>query len=311
MKTMLITLILAFLSSQAWTQKHAMLKFSLEPSIVYRLKSESQQNMSQSMGGMQRNTTVNNTTVVSLKVLEEAKDFMVVEFRFDTIIINTNSAGMSFNINSTDTGDLNSDNIGEVLSVFMSRYCSNPLFAKMTYDGKISEFINLSLFTDYIIKDIDSIKSQMAPFIKGRAKIMADPKSIKSSIESITVYLPGTKVEVGGSWDQSLDLNSGGMMYLINSHYQLNKIDGDVADIAFESTMDPAGSEPVVMDGNTITNHIRGTSKSNMKVDIRSGMLIESTGKYHMEGDLDVEVQGNQILIPNTIDGETRIYRLL
>jgi hypothetical protein len=311
MKTMIITLILAFLGSQAWTQKHALLKFDLEQSIVYRLKSESQQNMSQTMGGMQRNTTVNNTTVVSLKVLEEAEDYMVVEFRFDTIMISTNSAGMSFNINSTDTGDLNSDNIGEVLSVFMNRYCSNPLFAKMTYDGKIKEFINISLFADYIVKDVDSIKSQMASFIKGRAKMMVDAKSVKSSIEAIMAYLPGTKVEVGGSWDQSLDLSSGGMMYLINSHYQLNKIDGDVADIAFESTMDPADSEPVVMDGNTITNHIRGTSKSNMKVDIRSGMLIESTGKYHMEGDLDVEVQGNQMVIPNTIDGETRIYRVL
>lgn len=310
MKTILITFVLVFLSSQVWTQKHALLKFSLEPSTVYRLKSESQQIMSQTMGGMQRNTTVNNATVVSLKVLEEAEDYMVVEFRFDTIIINTNSAGMSFNINSTDTGDLNSDNIGEVLSVFMNRYCSNPLFAKMTYDGKIKEFINISLFTDYVVKDVDSIKTQMAPFIKGRAKMMVDPNSVKSSIESITAYLPGKKIEVGESWDQSLDMNSGGMMYLINSHYQLNKIDGDVADIAFESTIDPAGSEPVVMDGNTITNHIRGTSKSNMKVDIRSGMLIESTGKYHMEGDLGVEVQGNEMVIPNTIDGETRIYRV-
>jgi hypothetical protein len=266
--------------------------------------------MSQTVGGMQQNTTIKTTTDVSLKVMEKAEDFMVVEFRFDTIIINTNTAGMSFNINSNQPGDIQSDNIGEVLSLFMNRYCSNPLYAKMSYQGKIIEFINIKLFTDFVIKDVDSIKSQMAVFIKGRAKMMADPDAIRTSIESIMAYLPGTIVNVGDSWDLSLDMNSGGMMYLINSHYSLNEIKGDVADIAFESTIDPANSEPVLVDGNMITNNIRGTSKSDMTVDTRSGMLIESSGKIHMEGDVSVNAQGRDMLIPMTIDGETRIVAM-
>ena len=310
MQTILVTVILVFLSFSAWTQKSVQLKFNLEQNRVYRLKSVSEQNMSQTMGGMQRNTTVNSTTAVSLKVMETGKDFMVVEFRFDTIIVSTNSAGMNFDINSTRAGDLESDDIGEILSVFMNRYCSNPLFAKMTYEGKIIEFINIKLFTDYVMKDVDSIKSQMAQFIKGRAKTMADPSSIQTTIESILAYLPGTKISKGDTWDITLDMNSGGMMYLIKSHYKLNDLKGEVADIAFESSIDPANSEPVEIDGNMITNNIRGTSKSNMTVDTRSGMLIESTGKYHMEGDLSVEVQGNDMLIPTVIDGETRIVGL-
>jgi hypothetical protein len=310
MKTMLFAIILVFLSFSASTQKPVILKFNLEPNKTYRLKSVSHQDMSQTMGGMQRNTTVNSTTAVSFKLLETSEDFMVVEFRFDTIMINTNTAGMSFDINSAVPGDMQSDNIGDVLSVFVNRFCSNPLFIKMTYEGKVMEFINIKLFTDFVVKDIDSIKSQMAQFIKGRAKIMADPKSIKTSIESIMAYLPGTKTEVGGSWDITMDLNSGGMMYLINSHYTLNTISDGVADIAFESTIDPANTGPVVIDGNKITNNIRGTSKSNMTVDIESGVLIQSSGKYHMEGDISVEVQGNAMVIPSIIDEETRIVSL-
>ena len=310
MQKIFITAILVFLSFSAWTQRSVQLKFNLEQNKVYRLKSVTQQNMSQTMGGMQRNTTVNSTTVVSLKVMETAEDYMVVEFRFDTIIINTNTAGMNFEINSTLPGDLESDDIGKVLSVFMNRYCSNPLFAKMTYEGKIIEFINVKLFTDYIMKDLDSIKSQMAQMIKGRAKTMADPSSIQSSIESILAYLPGKKVSKGDSWDLTLDMNSGGMMYQTKSHYKLNELKGDVADIDFESTIDPADSGPVEIDGNQITNNIRGTSKSNMTIDTGSGMLIESTGKFHMEGDISVEVQGNNMIIPTVIDGETRIVAL-
>lgn len=310
MQTIFITAILVFFSFSAWTQRSVQLKFNLEQNKVYRLKSVTQQNMSQTMGGMQRNTTINSTTAVSLKVMETAEDYMVVEFRFDTILINTNTAGMNFEINSTLPGDLESDDIGKVLSVFMNRYCSNPLFAKMTYEGKVIEFINVKLFTDYVMKDLDSIKSQMAQMIKGRAKTMADPSSIQTSIESILAYLPGKKVSKGDSWDLTLDMNSGGMMYQTKSHYKLNELKGDVADIDFESTIDPADSGPVEVDGNQITNNIRGTSKSNMTIDTGSGMLIESTGKFHMEGDISVEVQGNNMIIPTVIDGETRIVAL-
>lgn len=310
MQTILITIILVFISFPAWSQKSARLKFNLEQNKVYRLRSESKQDMSQTVGGMQQNTTIKTTTDVSLKVMEKAEDFMVVEFRFDTIIINTNTAGMSFDINSTRPGDIQSDDIGEVLSLFMNRYCSNPLYAKMSYQGKVMEFINIKLFTDFVVKDVDSIKSQMAMFIKGRAKMMADPDAIKTSIESITAYLPGTSINVGDSWDLTLDMNSGGMLYLISSHYTLNEIKGDVADIAFESTIDPANSEPVLIDGNMITNNIRGTSKSNMTVDTSTGLLIESSGKVHMEGELSVNVQGRDMLIPMTIDGETRIISI-
>jgi len=310
MKTILITTILFFMSFPAWTQKSVMLRYDLEPNKVYRLKSEAQQNMSQTMGGMQRNTTVNSTTAVSFKVVEAAEDFMVVEFRFDTIIINTNTAGMSLNINSTLPGDLESDDIGEVLTVFMNRYCSNPLFAKMTYEGKITEFINIKLFTDYVMKDVDSIKSQMAQIIISRARTMTGQSSIQTSIESLLAYLPGKKVGKGDSWDITLDMNSGGMMYLTNSHYKLSELKGGVADIAIESTNDPAETGPIEMDGTKIINNIRGTSKSNMTVDAGSGLLIESRGKFHMEGDISVEVQGNNIVIPTVIDGETRIVRM-
>ena len=47
-----------------------------------------------------------------------------------------------------------------------------------------------------------------------------------------------------------------------------------------------------------------------MTIDTGSGMLIESTGKFHMEGDISVEVQGNNMIIPTVIDGETRIVAL-
>ena len=310
MKTLLISIITFSLSLSAGAQNSALLKLNLEQNKTYRLKSTSQQNMSQSMGGMQNSTVVNSTNFLSLKMIEKSADFMVVEFRFDSIIINTQTAGMNIDINSNKPGDIQSENIGEVLSLFMNRYCSNPLYAKMTYEGKVLDFVNLKLFTDMMLKDVDSIKTQMAQMIKSRAKMMADSKTIQSSIESIMAYLPGKQVETGGTWDVSLYTNSGGMEYHINSHYTLKDIKDNKADITFDSTLDPANSGPVQMNGNTITNNIRGTSKSNMTIDTTDGMLIESSGKFHMEGDMGVEAQGRSMTIPTAINGETSVVLL-
>ena len=44
-----------------------------------------------------------------------------------------------------------------------------------------------------------------------------------------------------------------------------------------------------------------------MTVDTNTGLLIESSGKYHMEGDMGIEAQGRNMNIPTTIDGETKI----
>ena len=255
MKTIFISIIAISLSFPGWTQKSAMLKLNMQPNKTYNLKSTSQQNMSQSMGGMQQNTVTNSTTILSIRLMEKDTDFMVVEIRFDSIKINTSNPAMNFSINSANPGDLYSTNIGDVLSVFMHRYCSNPLYAKMTYEGNVIDFINIKLFTDMMLKDVDSIKTQMAPMIKARAGMIADPKAIQSTVESILAYLPGKKVEAGDSWDISQDLNSGGMMYQVKSHYILNEIKDDKADISYESTMDPANSGPVQMYGSTITNN--------------------------------------------------------
>ncbi|MFO7657830.1 MAG: DUF6263 family protein [Bacteroidales bacterium] len=310
MKKIIVIIIAVYTGLSVWAQQPVLLKFNPLQNKTYRLKTISTQNMSQSIQGMQQNTTVTSSTVLSMKMVESGQDFLVMEFRFDTMLINTNAAGMNIDINSDKPGDLNSNDIGEVLSVLMNRYCSNPLYAKMNFEGKVIELINIKIFTDMMLKDIDSIKSQFAQVIKSRAVMMADPGAIQSTIESVTAYLPGKEVEKGNSWDISLKTNSGGMMYLINSHYTLTGIKNNVADVAFESTIEPASSAPVKIDAATITNNIRGTGKSAMTIDINSGFLIESTGKYHMEGDMGVQAQGMNMSIPTVINGETRIFSI-
>ncbi|MBN2610200.1 MAG: hypothetical protein JXB00_01445 [Bacteroidales bacterium] len=310
MKKIFVTMIAFCIGLSVWAQQPVMLKLNPVQNKTYRIKTVSTQNMSQTMGGMQQNTAVNSTTVLSMKMVESGVDFLVMEIRFDTMLVNTNAAGMNIDINSSKPGDLQSNDIGEVLSVLMNRYCSNPLYAKMGFDGKVIELINLKLFTDLMMKDVDSIKSQYAQVIKSRAAMMADPGSIQSTIESITAYLPGKEVETGGSWDISLKTNSGGMMYLITSKYKLNGTNNNIADIGFDSTIEPASSAPVKMDAATITNNIRGSSKSAMTIETNTGMIIKSEGKYHMEGDLGVEAQGMNMSIPTVISGETTIVAL-
>lgn len=310
MKSVITLLAFVCFLSSAMAQNSADLKFNLDKNKVYHLKSVSNQNISQTMQGMQQTTTVKSSTYASLKLMETTPEFMVAEVKFDSIITNTNAMGREIVMNSALPGDINSQDPGQIMTFVMNRFCSTPMYAKLNYDGKVIEIINLNLISANTLKDLDSIKGQAAPMLKNQVKSMVDSKAVQTMVESLTSYLPGKVVNVGGSWEKSLTTTTNGLSMLINNKYKLNSIQGNVANVDTESSVEPASSDPVDMNGAKITNNLRGLSKGQMTIDTKTGLIIKSTGKIHMEGNMGVDVPGNSFSIPMQIDGETTVEAL-
>jgi hypothetical protein len=55
---------------------------------------------------------------------------------------------------------------------------------------------------------------------------------------------------------------------------------------------------------------LKGLSKSNMVIDIRTGLLIEETAKTHIAGNLGVSAPGFSMQIPMDINGESKVTAL-
>jgi hypothetical protein len=173
------------------------------------------------------------------------------------------------------------------------------------------EIINLKLFSANVLKDVDSLKGQTAMMIKTQSKSLTDIKTLSTSIESFTNYLPGKDVNVGSSWDNNSIMSSGGMSMAISSKFQLNEIKGTNALINVESKISPAGSEPMEVNGMKIYYDLMGTSKSTIDLNTQSGLVNKSSEKNRMEGTMKIEMPGNSMSIPVKVDGETSTISLI
>lgn len=307
MKKLLLSLFVVLFCGFLTAQNAANLKLNLEKNKTYKFHSSSEQTVSQTVNGMQQSSQVQNLSYTSIKMVDSKPEFMIAEVRFDSIITNTNAAGKITKVNSNNPGNMKSADAGEIMGSVMNRLCSNPLFVKMDYSGKVLEIINQKLFTDVVTKDIDSIQGQMAPMIKTQINSAVKLEALKTMVESQFAYLPGKQVAVGESWDITLVVNSGGMALNTASKYKLTGIANNIATISAEVNIAPAGSEPMDMGGMKISyDDLKGLGKSTLMIDLNTGLIKESHGKSNIAGTMSIDMGGNNMQIPLEIQSESK-----
>jgi hypothetical protein len=312
MKKILLSLLSISLGIAAMAQNGATLKLNLEKNKTYRLKSSSEQTISQTMNGMQQNTSVHSGSVVSIKMMDATADFMVAEFRFDTLVTVTNAMGKTTNINSALEGNIKSSDMGDVMTAIMNRLTKNPLYVKIDYAGKVIELVNAKMLADVILKDTASITGETAPVIKMQIANTASDKSLITLVEMFTHYLPGKAVASGDTWDVTETMNSGGMSLDIVTTYHLQGIKGNAANLNAEASIKASdNAAPLDYGPAKITyGELKGMGKSDMDINTQTGLLIRNTVKTHIAGNLNVSVQGMNLQIPMEMDGESNVIAL-
>jgi hypothetical protein len=295
-------------------QNSVNLKMNLEKNKVYRFSSASEQTILQTVNGNQQTIESKTNNTVSLKMVDATADFMITEVRFDTLISNTNSMGKTVNISSVSEGNIKSTETADVMSCIMNRLSKNALYIKMDFAGKVLEIVNSKMLSDVIMKDTSSItiSGQMASAVKTQIKNMISDKTLKTMVEMFTYYLPGKQVSTGDNWNVTLKTSSGGMTLDIITSYHLDGVNGNTANITAESNIKAAeNADPIESGGAKITyDDIKGLSKSNMVIDIRTGLVVEDKTKTHIAGNLGVNVQGMSMQIPMDINGESKVIAL-
>jgi hypothetical protein len=303
MKTFISTAIAILLSVSLMAQTSANLKLNLINGKTYKAKVSTEQNTTSNFNGMQQNTTITSVMFMSLKPTAINADNILAEVRFDTISTKISMPNME--MSSVKPGDLKSTDPGTVMCCILNRLSQAIFQVKMGLTGNVIEISNISPLAESILKGIDSIQGQAAGMLKTQTSMLVSEKSIKSMIESVTAYLPGKQVKVGDKWDTQLSLVSGGMGMLIANNYKLKKISGNQAELAAESTIEPASQYPIDMNGAKISYDVRGLGKSTVDVDTQTGWLIKASSKQHLMGNMNLKMQGNDMQIPVEIDDKT------
>jgi hypothetical protein len=312
MKKILLSFTAILMGFSIMAQNGTTLKLNMEKNKVYRLKSSSEQTISQTMNGMQQNTNVTSNSVVSIKMMDASAEFLVAEFRFDTLITITNAMGKVSTINSANEGNLKSTEASDVMTVIMNRLSKNPLYVKMDYTGKVMELVNAKMLSDILLKDTASITGESAPMIKMQIVNMTSQKALISMAEIFTHNLPGKPVNPGDNWEITENMNSGGMSLDIITTYNLKDVKDNAANLTTESTIQASpNAEPLSYGpAKVMYDELKGMGKSEMVLDTRTGLLLLNTGKTHMAGNLNISVQGMNLQMPMEMDGTSKVVSL-
>lgn len=293
-------------------QRTADLKLNLEKGKVYRFKSTHEQLISQTMNGVQQNTTVFSLTVVSIKMVDSTPDFLVAEVRFDTLNTTNNAMGKVTTIQSSKEGKMASSDMSEVMSCVMNRLSRNPLYVKMDYSGKVMELINAGMLSGILMKDTASITGVTAPVIKAQLVGAVEERALKTMVEMFTGNLPGKSVNAGDTWSSTNPTTSGGMLLDILTTFKLDGISDFQALISAESNIQPsANAAPMNYGGATVSyDDLKGLGKTALVIDSRTGLVIKSTSRTQMAGTLHISVQNTNIDLPMEISGESKMIAL-
>lgn len=314
MKKSLLSLITGLFCISVIAQNSINLKMNPEKNKVYRFAFASEQTTTQTINGNQQTTESKSGYTVSIKMIDATADLMILETHFDTLRTNTNTMGKTSVMSSDREGDIKSTEMTDVISCIMNRLCKNAVYVKMDYTGKAVEIVNSKMLSDIILKDTSSIMltGQVASAVKTQISNLISDNELKNQIEAITWHLPGRQVAVGENWNLTAKTISGGMSLDIVTKYHLDGINGNVANITAESSIKASdNAAPIQSGGATVTyDNLTGMSKSNMVIDVRTGLIIEDKGKTHIAGTLGISAPGFSMQMPMDINGETKVTGL-
>jgi len=314
MKKILFSLVAVLSCISVMAQNGSSLKMNLEKNKIYRFKSTSEQTITQTINGNQQNIDSKTSSTASIKMVDATADFIVAEVRFDTIIYNTNSMGKTSIISSVSEGDIKSSETADVMSYIMNKLSKNAIYIKMDFAGKILEIVNSKMLSDVIMKDTSAITltGMIGSGVKTQIKNTISDKTLKTMVEAFTNYLPGKQVSTGDNWNVTVQVNSGGMLLDIITGYHLDGINGNNANITAESNIKAAANaEPMLAGGAKITyDDLKGLSKSNMVIDINTGLLIEDKAKTHIAGNLAISGPGFSMTMPMDINGDSKVIAI-
>ncbi len=314
MKKILLSSVAVLFCVSIMAQNSVNLKMNLEKNKVYRFNSASEQTIIQTVNGNQQTVDSKTNNTVSIKMIDATADFMIAEVRFDTLISNTNSMGKKIIISSASEGNIKSAEAADIMSCIMNRLSKNALYIKMDFTGKVLEVINSKMLSDVIMKDTSSITltGQVASAVKTQIINLISDKTLKTMVEMYTYYLPGKQVSSGDNWNITLKTNSGGMTLDIITNYHLDGVNGNAANITAESNIKAAeNADPIESGGARITyDDLKGLSKSNIVIDIRTGLVVEDKTKTHIAGNLGISAPGMSMQIPMDINGESKVIAL-
>jgi hypothetical protein len=282
MKKYFLLLAASAIFQTSFAQKQ-ILGFHLQPGETYDFLQQSFTSVKEDVNGQKVNVDISLSGKTSFKIIDLKDSVYDMDVRYEKIAMTMKLPTGDVNFNSDKHGD------SDIFSSILGTLIGKPFIIRMTEAGKIIEVKNIDSVFGGIFDKFPKLTTEQKEQIQTQLKQSYGEKAIKGSFEMITSIYSTQAVEKGDTWTVNTKLESTMATSLVTT-FEFKDKEGKyniiTGDGKLQSTDKDTYSE---VSGMPTKYDLTGTMTSTLKVDNKTGWIIEATVNQKMGGTADIK----------------------
>jgi Family of unknown function (DUF6263) len=228
------------------------------------------------------NTTI--TTIVRYTVVDKTEPYYELSAAFDQIgmIVKTPNGDLTFG--SDRAGDQN-----DILSAVLKKMTKQSFAMTIQSNGKIKEIKGLDSLFSNLLNDFPGITEAKKTKVLGQLKQASGLLNMKGGLEMIMGIFPDEKVKLNQEWEKTSQI-SPLMKATVTNHYKL--IDYNAQEAVIQNHAETKANDSIPQfKGKGLGGRfeLNGTTDSKIKVDSKTGWIIDADITQNLKGKLEVK----------------------
>lgn len=267
------------------------LSLKLKEGETYKQSMTGNSIINQEIDGMKMEIKVTITGSMSYIVRKKYKESYDMDVQYDRLSMKMDlpMGEMAFDSESTDETD--------IFSKIMTSMTDKPFGIKMAKNGKVVEITRIEVLFESVFDGFPMLTEEQIQPIKDQLMKAYGAEAFKGNIEMVSAVFPDERVALGDSWVIETKLQSG-MEADIHSIYTYVETNKEHVLITGEATMETANKDAyVTVNGSPTKYNLDGTMTSTLKIDKKTGWIIDGKIDQRMSGDVSIKPGGTTELM--------------
>ncbi|MGL1885476.1 MAG: DUF6263 family protein [Reichenbachiella sp.] len=269
---------LLFVITFCQAQKSTLI-LNLKKNVEYTQLTKSQSTIIQDINGQKMNIEMTITGNMSYFVNTVTNDGFEIDVSYKSLSISMQLPQGTMEFSSEKKIE------EDVFSLILTEMKNKKFQIKMTRYGRVSEVRNIEVLFESAFSKFSEIPEAQLAQIKTQLLKAYGEAAFKGNIEMVTAIYPNGKVKKGAEWEIETKLE-GGMSADMTTTYKFSDSTNDYYIITGESIIETADKDAYIQsNGMPMKFDLNGTMSSDIKIDKKSGWIIEAIVSQEIKGD--------------------------
>lgn len=301
-KLYVVAVLIAFTIGCGKTTNRVNIELNLKKGETYKQAMSNKMIVIQEFNGQRSESETNVSITMSYKVLSDERNMYDLETKINKVEMNMNM-GPEGTLSFSSENEVAEDPFSIMLTAMKNKAFDFIIDKK----GKVTDVKNTNELWSRVVESLGDIPKEQKDELVSNMENAFGKEKLKGNLEAFTAVLPDKSVEVGDTWTATTTL-SNGMSATIDSKYELVELTGKYAVIEGNATITSDCKEVIKTLEKQTRFDMQGTMSSKVKIDLKTGWIMEGRVKQNINGDVYVRMQDNVEEIPIPMIMVNEIY---